>query len=77
MIAPGEVGTRHDGRGTYGHSMIVGPWGDILALNKNEPGVITADINLDNMKELRKQFPTIKHYQSFVMQDLVKEVNDE
>ncbi len=77
MVAPGEIGLRHDGRGTYGHSMIVGPWGDILAFNDNESGVITADIDLEKMKELRKQFPTIKHYQPFVMQDLVNEVKDE
>ncbi len=77
MIAPGEVGQRHDGRGTYGHSMIIGPWGEILALAENDPGVISVDIDLEKMIELRKQFPTIKHYQSFVMQDLVNEVNDE
>jgi len=72
LIGAAEVGTRADGRTTYGHSMIVGPWGEILAHQDSGTGVILANIDLVKLKALREQFPVLSHYQSFVMQALAR-----
>ncbi len=44
MIAPAQGGIHANGRATYGHSLIVAPWGEILAEAGTEPGVILAEI---------------------------------
>ena len=46
VIAPAQGGMHANGRKTYGHSLIVAPWGEILAEAGTEPGVIVADIDL-------------------------------
>jgi len=61
LIAPAEVGVRANSLGTYGHSIIIGPWGNTLAISENKPGVIFAEIDLEEMKKLRSQFPALTH----------------
>lgn len=73
VIAPAEGGLRANGIGTYGHSMIIGPWGEVLASLEKGSGVILAKIDLEKMHQLRQRFPALTHYRSFVMQELVKE----
>lgn len=67
VIAPNQVGERLSGHGTYGHSMIVDPWGEILAQRDIGAGIITANIDLDKMDNIRERFPAIKHYRSFLI----------
>lgn len=74
VIAPGEVGLRQNGLGTYGHSMIVNPWGEILDSIDNEQGIIIANIDLEKLKKIRQQFPALSHMQSFVCELLAKEI---
>ena len=58
ILAPGQGGVHEDGRTTWGHSMIVGPWGDVLALRDNDtPGIIIADLNLSDVEEARTKVP--------------------
>ena len=58
IIAPAQGGEHEDGRKTYGHSMIIGPWGDIRAkLDHDEPGYICADIDLEDVKQARRKIP--------------------
>lgn len=58
IIAPAQGGTHEDGRTTYGHSMIIGPWGDIRAhLNHDEPGYICAEIDLGDVTDARRRIP--------------------
>lgn len=58
VIAPAQGGMHDDGRATWGHSMIVGPWGQILkASSDDEPGVIVADLDLDQVAEARAKIP--------------------
>jgi len=62
VIAPAQGGRHEDGRMTYGHSMIIGPWGDIRAhLDSDEPGYICADIDIDDVKEARRRIPAWNH----------------
>jgi nitrilase len=45
----------------YGHSMIVNPWGKIIAELPDGPGVITAEIDLDYLAKVRGELPALKH----------------
>ncbi|WOI52452.1 carbon-nitrogen hydrolase family protein [Parvularcula sp. LCG005] len=60
VIAPAQGGQHEDGRATYGHSLIVDPWGTILAEQpNNQPGVIVADIDLDKVADVRRRVPNL------------------
>lgn len=65
-----HAGIRHNQEKTYGHSMIVGPWGDVLQAMALEEGMITQTIDLSLLRKRRKQFPVLDHYQPFIMQSL-------
>lgn len=58
VIAPAQGGKHEDGRSTYGHSMIIDPWGKVLArLDHDEPGVIVTDLELDQVAAARAKIP--------------------
>ncbi|HYD87522.1 MAG TPA: carbon-nitrogen hydrolase family protein [Vitreimonas sp.] len=58
VIAPAQGGRHEDGRATWGHSMIIDPWGKVLAkLDHDEPGVIVADLDLDQVAAARAKIP--------------------
>jgi nitrilase len=61
VIASGQWGEHAGGRLTYGHSMIVGPWGDVLAECAEGAGVAEAEVDLAGLAELRRQFPVLDH----------------
>ena len=57
MLAPAQEGRHEDGRETYGHSLIIGPWGEILAEAGEGQGVITATIDLEDVARARSKIP--------------------
>ncbi|WP_370170352.1 MULTISPECIES: carbon-nitrogen hydrolase family protein [Hyphomonas] len=60
VLAPAQGGKHEDGRETFGHSLIVSPWGDVLAEKADdEPGVIVADIDLDAVAKARGRIPSL------------------
>lgn len=60
VIAPAQGGTHEDGRETYGHSLIIGPWGEILAEAPDDaPGLVFADINPAAAAEARRRIPNL------------------
>lgn len=60
VIAPAQGGLHEDGRETYGHSMIISPWGDVLAEAQHDaPGVILAQVNLARAHEARAAIPNL------------------
>ncbi len=62
VIAPGQCGTHDNGRETFGHTMIIDPWGSILDNLTNQPeGVAIADIDDDRLSSVRRDFPSLKH----------------
>lgn len=62
VIGVNQAGDHQNSRKTYGHSMIVSPWGDVLkSIDDMKPGVIVSEINLDEMHEKRKSFPSLAH----------------
>ena len=65
VFAATQGGLHENGRETFGHSMIVSPWGDILAEAGEEPCVIFADIDLAASDEARARIPALKHGRDF------------
>ena len=66
IIAPAQGGLHEDGRTTYGHSMIIGPWGDIRAcLDNDEPGYMCAEIDMADVADARRRIPAWIHNPSF------------
>lgn len=61
VVAAGQVGEHAGGRRTYGHSMILGPWGELMACRENGPGVVSAELDMIELGDLRKSFPALKH----------------
>jgi deaminated glutathione amidase len=61
LIASNQGGQNTARRATWGHSMIIDPWGDILAEVKDGPGVAVADLDFKHLEALRKSFPALKH----------------
>ncbi|HEY8382135.1 MAG TPA: carbon-nitrogen hydrolase family protein [Microvirga sp.] len=65
MISAAQGGRHEDGRETYGHSLIVDPWGRVLAEAGAEPGVILAEIDTALVADARARIPTLKHGRPF------------
>jgi predicted amidohydrolase len=65
VIAPAQGGTHANGRKTYGHSLIVSPWGEVMAEAGVEPGVILADIDPQASAEARARIPSLAHDRPF------------
>ena len=65
VIAPAQGGTHANGRKTFGHSLIVGPWGDVLAEAGTEPGVIFAEIDPAESAAARAKLPSLEHGRDF------------
>jgi predicted amidohydrolase len=58
VIAPAQGGRHEDGRATWGHSMIVNPWGRVIAkLDHDEPGVLVSDLDLEEVAAARAKIP--------------------
>ena len=65
VLAPGMCGTHAEGRETFGHSLIVDPWGEVVADGGEEPGVVFADIDMDRVAAARRMIPALTHDRPF------------
>jgi predicted amidohydrolase len=65
VIAAAQGGLHANGRKTYGHSLIVAPWGEVLAEAGTEPGVIFADIDPALSAQARSRIPNLEHDREF------------
>jgi predicted amidohydrolase len=66
VFAPAQCGEHAEGRRTYGHSLIVSPWGEVLAEAGDLPGVIYAEIDPAKVEEARRMIPALRHDRRFV-----------
>jgi deaminated glutathione amidase len=64
VVAAAQVGRHQDGRQTFGHSLVVDPWGEVLLDMGEEQGVGFADIDLSRISEVRSRIPALSHRQS-------------
>ena len=65
VFAPAQTGT-HGKRKTFGHTLIVNPWGEVLADAGTEPGIIMADIDMSEVVRARSRIPALRLEQAFV-----------
>lgn len=61
VIAPGQGGTHENGRRTWGHSMLIDAWGQVLAMQAEGAGVVLAELHADQMAACRARLPALEH----------------
>ena len=66
VLAAAQGGHHDDGRGTWGHTIAIGPWGDVLGqLDNDEPGVLVVDLDLDAVTAARAAIPALANARAF------------
>jgi predicted amidohydrolase len=70
VFAAAQCGTHPGNRRTYGHSLIISPWGEVLADGGEEPGFVMAEIDMAKVAEARRQIPSLTHDRDFTMPDV-------
>jgi len=66
VLAPAQGGFHEDGRGTWGRSIAIGPWGEVLACaDHDEPGFVIAELDLGAVAKARQAIPALKNERSF------------
>lgn len=65
VISPAQCGTLSGGAECFGHSLIVDPWGRVLADGGEQPGIVMAEIDLEQVKETRRRIPSLRHDRAF------------
>ncbi|MGZ8137641.1 MAG: carbon-nitrogen hydrolase family protein [Methylococcaceae bacterium] len=65
VIAPNQGGFHKNGRKTFGHSMIIDPWGVVLDCYKTGGGFVCADIDIERLERVRGSFPVLNHRRLF------------
>lgn len=61
VLAPAQGGLHENGRRTFGHSLVIEPWGEVLAVQAEGPGVVLADITHERQTTVRTQLPALTH----------------
>lgn len=67
VIAPNQCGHHSGKRYSFGHSLIVDPWGEVLADGGAEPGIIYADIDVSKVEQARSRIPALQHDRAFMI----------
>ena len=61
VVAPAQGGLHENGRRTWGHSMVIDPWGEILAQQAENAGVVSATLDRARLAQVRLQLPALEH----------------
>lgn len=72
VVAAAQYGAHEDGRKTYGHSLVIDPWGKIVLDMKEQSGLAFADIDLDLVDDVRGRVPVIKHRRAIPAAEIVR-----
>jgi predicted amidohydrolase len=59
VVAAGQIGDHEPGRSCYGRSMVIDPWGTVMAQAPDDVGIAIADIDLDRMSRIRAELPSL------------------
>ena len=69
VLAPAQTGTHRASRGqarrTHGHSLVVGPWGEVIADGGTDEGIVTVDLDLPEVAQARRRVPSLRHDRDF------------
>lgn len=67
LLAPAQCGEHPGGRRTYGHSLIISPWGEVLAEgDATQPGVVMAELDLARISQIRTALPSLQHERDYL-----------
>lgn len=66
VLAPAQTGTHHGGRATYGHSLVISPWGEVLADGGDASGIVTATLDLTAVDQARTAIPALRHDREYL-----------
>jgi predicted amidohydrolase len=66
VIAPAQHGQHNPMRRSYGHSLVVDPWGEVIAELETGDGVVFADIDPERVSSVRRQLPSLEHRKDLV-----------
>ena len=61
VLAPAQGGRHENGRTTFGHSMLIDPWGEVLAVREDGPGVVLGEIDPARIRDVRESLPALDH----------------
>ena len=61
VLAPGQGGVHENGRKTWGHSLLIDPWGEVQGLQASSAGVVAGELNRDRLLQVRQQLPALSH----------------
>ncbi|RTE86793.1 carbon-nitrogen hydrolase family protein [Lysobacter sp. N42] len=61
MLAPNQTGKHADNRETWGHSMVVDPWGSVVEQLGSEEGMLTVELDLEPVRSIREKMPVVQH----------------
>ena len=67
LLAPAQTGKHFQGRESYGHSLIVSPWGEVLADGGQKECIINAKINISNVNKTRSMIPSLSNERKFTL----------
>ena len=68
VVAASQCGEAADGRlARYGHSLVIAPWGEILAEGGEDPGVVVAELDLEAVERARRAVPALRHDRAFAL----------
>jgi nitrilase len=66
VIAAAQGGTHENGRRTFGHSLVVDPWGEVVACRRDDgEGIVVAEMRRARIAEVRRQLPALEHRREF------------
>lgn len=77
VVAPAQVGEHSNGRATYGHSLVVDPWGEVVAERAAGPGVVFADLDANRVRQVRAQLPSLSHRRADLFGEICGEICDD
>ena len=61
VLAPAQGGRHENGRRTWGHSMLIDPWGDVMDVLPEHAGIVSGTIDPQRLQEVRQSLPALRH----------------
>jgi predicted amidohydrolase len=66
VVAAAQGGTHENGRRTFGHSLVIDPWGEVVAIRREDgEGIVTAELSSERIASVRLQLPALEHRRTF------------
>ena len=61
VVAPNQCGEHCGARKTFGHTVIINPWGEVMDVKESGEGIVLAEIDTERLKSIRRKFPALMH----------------